>query len=350
MAIKWVRRLNMFNSARLSLTLFYLGIIVLLNLLVTVSARVLAEREFRWAVQEQQTAVNRLNDTDFANGNDYQNRVEKIQDRQFTIVSQHLNQNLLVINLCAFVVGGILSYWFAGRALSPIKEALELQARFTADASHEMKTPLANMRLENEIFLRQKSFTPQEAKEQIESNLEEVQRLEKLSLTMLALHQYGQVTLDRAPTFIAPVIEEVLHQHESTFATRKIKVHHKIVPAKIMVNSDSIKQLMSILIDNAVKHGSQGKSVSVNGSLRGKWYVIAVIDKGPGIAQEDLPYIFNRLYRGDKARSKRTFGYGLGLALAQEISTSNGGYITAENSKRGGAKFEVMLPLVAKTT
>jgi signal transduction histidine kinase len=178
MATGWIDRLNMFRSARLKLTLFYLGIIVLFNLAVTMSVRVYAEREFLrsniaqrsdvkdWVVQIFDSPVPKSDST-----------IADIQADHAEVVRQHLNEGLLVINLFALAMGGLLSYWFAGRTLKPLEEAHETQARFTADASHELRTPLANMRLENEVFLRQKSFTEQEAREQLHSNLEEVQRL-----------------------------------------------------------------------------------------------------------------------------------------------------------------------------
>ena len=347
MAIRWARQLNLFNSARVTLTLFYLGIIVLFNLLVTVSIRVFAEREFRQAIVQQRQDIGALNPATTIDSRVYLQTVDSIQRAQFEIVSRHLNDGLLVINLWALVIGGLLSYWFAGRALRPLREAHEAQARFTADASHEMKTPLANMRLENEIFLRQKTFTPQEARAQIESNLEEVQRLEKLSLTMLDLHQFGHSKLRKSAVMIAPLTQEVISQCETQAKARKAICRSQLAPAKVMVHQDSIRQLLSIILENAFKYGGAHNEVDVTGVKRGNSYILAVSDKGPGIPAKDLPHIFDRLYRGDKARSARVFGFGLGLSLAKEIAIANGAVLRATNSKTGGARFEVWLPLAA---
>src|SRR5687767_10706343 len=149
MATAWAERLNMFRSARLKLTLFYLGIIVLFNLAVTLSIRVYAEHEFLRSNVAQRSEVKEWVIRFFdAPGSRSDLQIADIQADEAEVVRQHLNQGLLVINLLALAIGGLLSYWFAGRALRPLEEAHEAQARFTADASHELRTPLANMRLE----------------------------------------------------------------------------------------------------------------------------------------------------------------------------------------------------------
>ena len=259
MATRWGDRLSLFRSARWSLTLFYLGIIVLFNLLVTFSIRVYAEHEFLRSNAEQYSEVQQMAARLFNMPlSRYDVNVADIEDNEASIVRQRLDDGLLVINLGALAVGGILSYWFAGRALLPLEEAHEAQVRFTADASHEMKTPLANMRLENEIFLRQKSFTEKEAREQLESNLEEVHRLEKLSLNLLALHQYGQVNLERSPIIVKRLIADALDQFSTIAAARKVAVHTEVAAATVLGHQDSLVQLLSILLDNALKYGGRG--------------------------------------------------------------------------------------------
>jgi signal transduction histidine kinase len=334
----------MFRSARLKLTLFYLGIIVLFNLMVTLSVRVFAEHEFlrsnvaqrsevrEWAVRLLTTPPRR---TDA--------EIDDIQSVQNQLVREHLNSGLLIINLCAMAVGGILSYWFAGRTLRPIEEAHDAQARFTADASHELRTPLANMRLENEVFLRQKHFTEAEGREQIESNLEEIQRLERLSSNLLALHQYGQASITRTPAAITKIVDDAVASVKSDAKAKKVAITVEVAPSAVYAHHESTVQLMDILLDNALKYGMKGGTVTIKGEARSSRYILSVIDKGPGLAAHDIPYLFDRLYRGDKARSTKIAGYGLGLALAKEIAQVNGATITARNNTSGGARFDVML-------
>lgn len=328
------------------LTLFYLGVIVLFNLMVTLSVRVYAEHEFLRSNIQQRSEVKEWAARFFdMTGGRPEVAMRDIQDTQAEIVRQHLNQGLLVINLYALAIGGMLSYWFAGRALRPLQEAHEAQARFTADASHELRTPLANMRLENEIFLRQKHFSETDAREQISSNLEEVQRLERLSSNLLALHQYGQAALARSAIPAKRVVDESLEQVRVAAKARHVRIKTDLTPARIIGHHDSLVQLMCILLDNAIKYGSQNGQIVVSGQKRNGVFVISVQDEGPGIALHDLPRIFDRLYRGDKARSAKVGGYGLGLALAKEIADANGATIIAQNLPERGAIFEVTLRL-----
>lgn len=346
MATRWVDHLSLFRSARLKLTLFYLGIIVLFNLVVTFSVRVYAEREFL-----------RSNDIQRVEVRDWANRIFEsplrsdtladIQADQAEVVREHLNQGLLVINLFALALGGLLSYWFAGRTLRPLEEAHDTQARFTADASHELRTPLANMRLENEVFLRQKHFSETEARELLESNLEEVQRLERLSGNLLSLHQYGQSALTRSPIRIAHLIETAVSRLDAAAHAKGMHVTSEIAAATVLGHRDSLIQLVDILLDNALKYGVQGKEVTITGTKRGNQYIVQVKDKGPGLAAKDLPHVFDRLYRGDKARSNQIPGYGLGLALAKEIAQANSAGLSARNNPDKGACFELTLPIAA---
>lgn len=346
MATKWSERLNMFRSARLKLTLFYLGIIALFNLVVTLSVRVYAEHEFLRSNTAQRSEVKQwvvhFLDTPWSRSDI---AIRDIQAEQADIVRQHLNSGLFIINLVALAAGGLLSYWFAGRTLKPIQEAHEAQARFTADASHELRTPLANIRLENEVFLRQKHFTEAEGREQLTSNLEEIQRLEQLSNNLLALHQYGQAALVRSPVSIKRVINEATKQIKVAAAAKAVEVKTDAAGAQVLAHRESLVQLMDILLDNALKYGASGKEILIQGKPRGDRYVLSVQDKGPGLAAHDIPRLFDRLYRGDKSRSQSVAGYGLGLALAKEIAQANAATITARNNPAGGAHFEVSLEL-----
>lgn len=342
----------MFRSARLKLTLFYLMILFGMSLALTISFRVMAEYEYAQTSRIQYGLVQRLllrYPWDMTDPDSPAIKPEvafgTIQDQQHEKVREQLNQDLMLINILALLVGGVLSYWFAGRTLRPIEEAHEAQTRFAADASHELRTPLASMKVENEVFLRQPAFTQDEAREQIQSNLEEVQRLEQLANNLLALAQYDQAALDSQPESIKPIIDEAIEQVAPKIKERNVHIKVDIVERSVRVHRNSFVQLVTILLDNALKYGPQSGEVKIVGQRQGNAYSIRITDQGPGIAEEDMPHIFERLYRGDKARSTKTGGYGLGLALAKQIADANNTDIIATNTKKGGACFEIRAEL-----
>jgi signal transduction histidine kinase len=343
-------RLNMFRSARVKLTVFYLAILLVFSLTLTTGIRIFAERELRASNDVQRTEIR-----DFTRSGlglllpHPESDFEDVQRNQTDIARQHLNRDLVLLNMSALVVGGFLSYWFAGRTLAPIRRAHETQARFAADASHELRTPLANMSVENAVFLRQKKFTDAEARELIESNLEEVQRLESLSSNLLALTQYGQTELPMSDASVQDMVDDAANQSEKTLQTRQIKIAQKLECAKVHINAESVTRLLVILLDNAVKYGPANGTVYIAGARHGNSYVLTVRDEGAGIADKDLPHIFDRLYRGDSARTRtKASGYGLGLALAREIARANYAEITAYSHAHGGAVFSLELPLAGK--
>ena len=339
----------MFKSARLKLTLFYLITLAIFSLTLTIGIRMFAEYEMDRAYVAQRGEFKELADSglDLLIANP-ERIFRKSQDYHASQATKHLNQDLILLNAVALVLGGLISYWFAGRTLKPIAKAHEAQTRFVGDASHELRTPLANIRAENEVFLRQKSFTVKETRELVTSNLEEVQRLEHLSRDLLALTQYGQVDLLVGDIDVESLVDDAVSQIAKVMEGRSVKVERQLQPAQLHGNQESLVRLLVILLDNAVKYGPPAGTVFIAGARHGSNYVITVRDEGKGIAAKDLPYIFDRLYRGDPARATTTSGYGLGLALAQEIVQANEGSIKSYNAPKGGAVFSVQLP-VART-
>lgn len=341
------RRPTIFHSARLKLTGFYLATILIFSLFLTLSLRGLAAHEFDRAGAGDRGAVRQLFD-DYYSVPPQPNSFNRFQTNQSATVRAHLNQDVVLVNLIVLVVGGILSYWYAGRALKPIEQAHETQARFASDASHELRTPLANLKIENEVFLRQKKFSQADAKKLIHSNLEEVQRLESLAGNLLALTQYDTAVLKLEPTNIDMVVASAIENTQKAATNKKIKIEQNLPKAQVLGNADSLTQLLGILLDNAIKYSPAKSTVYLDGFNDNHQYHVSVRDEGPGISQNDLPHIFERLYRGDKSRSGQTQGYGLGLALAQEIAEANEAIITVRNYPGSGAQFVVSL-LVAKS-
>lgn len=334
----------MFKSARFKLTLFYLAGILLVSLSFSVTTRWYAQREFSRSNVEQRgefrSVIERALGYQLFRPNDDVFGFQRAHEQE---IQNRLNNYVLIINLGALVIGGLASYWFAGRTLRPIEEAHEAQKRFASDASHELRTPLTIMKTENEVFLRQKSFTEAEARELISSNLEELDRLERLSTSLLALTQYEDTAVQLKTLHVTRVVDDAVKSAKKTAPMLDVQI--KVAPGKISGNKESLERLLGILLDNAAKYGPSDQTVLIEGKKSGDRYILLVRDHGPGVAAEDLPHIFERLYRGDKARSSNIPGHGLGLTLAQRIATVNKVQLSASNSPKGGAIFSMELRL-----
>lgn len=343
-----VRHSDLFHSARLKLTAFYFAIIAIFCLLLTFGVRAITSYELQRSDDARLSTVQQLlrRYTDLNNyglGSPGGRYFVNAQQQQADSTRGRLNRDFVIMDVGLLLLGAGLSYWYAGRTLKPIEEAHEQQKRFTSDASHELRTPLASMRLENEVFLRQKSFDETAARAQITSNLEEVERLEKLAANLLALSRYETEHVAHEPVVVSDLVNEAIARVRRNKAAAKVKFVQDVIPARVDVNADSITELLTILFDNAVKYGPKDGNVDITGRLTGEQYVIAVRDHGPGINEEDLPHIFERMYRGDKARSSRVSGHGIGLSLAQQIATANEATLEAGNAPDGGAVFTLTL-------
>jgi len=342
-----------FESARLKLTAFYFAVLVVFCVVLSIGVRTVTDYELNRGGNAERGAVHQLfkNYYDGLNdpsaltypGDPGDQYFVNTQNQQADQTRDALNRDIFLFDLALLALGAVISYWYAGRTLKPIEEAHEQQKRFTSDASHELRTPLASMRLENEVFLRQKSFNEDDARQQIESNLEEVERLEKLATNLLALSQYEAHDMAHSPLNIVDIVHEAVARMERNDNAKDVVFTQNIMPAKVDVNRESVVELLSILLDNSVKYGPKKGEVEIKGVLSDETYTLTVRDHGPGIAEEDLPHIFERMYRGDKARSSKVSGHGIGLSLARKIAEANEATLEAGNAPSGGAVFTLRL-------
>jgi len=345
---------DLFESARLKLTFFYFGILAVFCLVLTFGVRDISNYELNRNGGAERGIVHQLFEHYYTNNGDTpaltypgdpgDQYFVDTQQQQANETRDRLNRDLLLFDVTLLCIGAILSYWYAGRTLKPIEEVHEQQKRFTSDASHELRTPLASMRLENEVFLRQKSFSEQDARDQIASNLEEVERLEKLATNLLALSQYEHAEdMKHVPVVVGEIVDEAVSRIAHTKDAKHVKFAVQVVPAKVDVNRESTVELIAILLDNAVKYGPKDGKVEITGILNDDTYRLMVRDHGPGIPDDDLPHIFEHMYRGDKARSGRISGHGIGLSLAKHIAEANEATLKAGNAPSGGAVFTLTL-------
>lgn len=226
---------------------------------------------------------------------------------------------------------------------------LEQQRRqFLSDAAHELRTPLASLQALLEPLAEGPPQPPQRYREFLQDGLVELQRLNGLVEDLLQVNRLqGTVHLQKRPLAPSLVVAAVVRLLQPIAASRDINLRHVALsePVQILADEEKLKQVLVNLIDNAVKHSPAGTEVIIREETAADWYQVTVEDEGAGIAADDLEHIFERFYRGDRARQRDTGGSGLGLAIAQRIVELHAGSISAESEMGRGSRFTVRLPI-----
>lgn len=253
---------------------------------------------------------------------------------------------LIWINLCILVGGGVLSYYLARRTLQPIEEAHDAQSRFTADASHELRTPIAAMQSEIEVALMNPRLTLGKAKEQLRSNLEELAKLTTLSEGLLRLARMENGDLPKDKVSMLSVLQKAVDRVLSAAEAKRILIMLPNNDIAVIGDEATLTEAAVTILDNAVKYSGEKTTVRITLENERHWAVLTIADEGIGIKATELPHIFERFYRADTARSKQhVHGYGLGLAIAKNSIEAHGGTIAAASERRKGTVFTIKLPL-----
>ncbi len=345
---------HMFKSARIQLTLWYLLIIMTISLLFSaVIYQVLTVEINRFEEMHRTRLEERLEDEDlvFRPRGPQQFRAMMADPELVEETKERILFSLLVINGGIILVSGVLGYLLAGRTLRPIEDMTHEQNRFISDASHEIKTPLTSLKTAFEVFLRSKSKTLGEASEIMKDSILEVDRLQKLSDSLLQLAQFEkpQKVTSMKRVSVDTIATEGIKQIQYLAKSRHIVIKKKLHNFTIRGDAEQLIKLMVILLDNAVKYSAEKSTVTLTTEVEDLVGIIEVRDKGIGIDMKDIPHIFDRLYRADSSRSSSEYqGYGLGLAIAQKIVEQHKGTIKVVSTKGAGATFTVTLPLHQK--
>ena len=259
-------------------------------------------------------------------------------------------QRALTVLLVVLVVGGVavlaaaaaLGFVYAGRALVPIRDSLRRQREFAADASHELRTPLTIVRGGVEYIRKRLSRPPAEIGQALDDIEAEVNHLTALvdDLLLLARSDSGVAELRRERLDLSDVTGEALQSLAQLAESRNVALRLDAAPAEVEGDPDRLRQLVTILVDNAIRHSPGDATVDVAVARNGA-VILSVEDKGPGIRPDDLPHLFDRFWRAADAPPG---GTGLGLSIAAWIAEHHGGSVSAANRDGAGARFEVRLP------
>lgn len=237
-----------------------------------------------------------------------------------------------------------------GRAFNQMAESLqraqESRRAMTADIAHELRTPLAVQRanleaLQDGVY----ELTPANLEPILEQNRLLTRLVEDLRL--LALADAGQLKMELTPTDLTSLLEQMVERFRAQVEAQQVSIQLQS-PSKrpiLMLDPMRFEQVLGNLLSNALRYTPPGGEIQIRLTTSPFQVTMTMRDTGPGIPEEALPFIFERFYRADRARSRQEGGSGLGLAIARQIVEAHGGQLTAANHPQGGAVFTVCLPV-----
>lgn len=335
-----------FQSAYLKLTAFYVLIVMIISVSFSIALFNISSRELERGLGKQAGAIRNIELRD-KQGTYLPSAIERIRLEQLDESYHLLKMNLIYFNLLILFLSTIASYFLAKKTLEPIEESFEAQNRFTADASHELRTPITAMRTEIEVALRDKNLTFSGSKKLLQSNLEETERLESLATALLKLANNQK---EVKKTFYKVSLEEIIA--ESYEKILSLAENKKIIlechpgldsgssNIKIYGNKESLIELFVILLENAIKYSPKNTKISIFIEQKKDKAMVKIKDQGMGIKASDIPHIFDRFYRADNSRSKEKIsGFGLGLSIAKSIIDLHDGKIDVFSRPGEGTEF-----------
>ena len=269
-----------------------------------------------------------------------------INTSQIEQISQNHEQLIVVVMASFWILSIIASLYLARVSVKPLLESMQKQQSFVENASHELRTPLAVLQNRLETLFRKPEATIMESSESIASSLEEVRNMRFLTTNLLNLArrddginpELGEVEPDFFNTTFTNY-EMIASENNRVFHFEN-RIHRTIITDKLL-----LKQLMTILFDNAVKYTEEEGVIHFVIAATERNLYLSVADDGIGISAADKKKIFDRFYRVDKARTRQKGGFGLGLSLAKQIVDALKGTISVKDNKPHGTIFEVKIAI-----
>ena len=252
--------------------------------------------------------------------------------------------SIVVVGGLLMLAGALVFGWmYAGRALVPIRDSLRRQRDFAADASHELRTPLAIIRAAVDDLRAEPDGERPVVHAALDDIAEETDHLSSLvgDLLVLSRADAGAIEIERTEVDLEEIAVSAVGSLESLARDRHVTLQPATEPAPLDGDAGRLRQLVTILVDNAIRHSPAGGSVGVRVARDGTSVVLRVDDEGPGIPAEHRERVFDRFWRGTSGGGS---GSGLGLAIAAWIVDRHKGSIRVTDAEAGGAGFEVRLP------
>lgn len=243
---------------------------------------------------------------------------------------------LLLLGGFSIILLGVGSWWLSGRSLGPAQKAWEQQHAFVSNASHELRTPLTLIRATAEVGLRGRPGVEQQ--EILEDVVAETDYMNRLvdDLLMLSRLDSHRLELSRQAVSLPNLLAEVQRQMDKVAAEKGVEISHGEVQGSAWADPLRLRQVLLILLDNALRYTPQGGGIRLETKPAGKTQQIRVTDTGIGIPEKDLPHVFERFYQGSRPGISETRSNGLGLSIAKGLVEAQGGTIQVESQEGKG--------------
>ncbi len=331
------------KKATIRLTALYTLVLLLISSFFSASLYRVSQQEINSSFKRQADVIKQTPQLRYLANDE---KFIRAWDEAYNTANKKLLLSIFTMNAFVLVMGGLLSYLFAKRTLDPIEKSHNSQKSFTADASHELRTPISVMKSEIEVALRDKNLNLIESKEVLNSNLEEVNRLTAMIEALLNLSRLEAEEVIRIKNIsIKNSIDLSVKSFSKISKDKKIIIKTDLQALNAKSNEDYLTQVFSILIDNAIKYSPNNSNINIVSNFENNKIVIKFMDEGKGIPDKEKEKIFNRFYRGDSSRSKSNVdGLGLGLSLAKQILSKMNSEISVTKNNPKGSIFIIKLP------
>ena len=228
--------------------------------------------------------------------------------------------------------------------LGRLEASFTAQRQFVADASHELRNPLAVIQTNADVALWDEGV-PESARTRIEAVRRASERMRKLVDDLLALARLELAAAQRSEVDLAQLVHEVGDELDPLARAHGLVLEQDAESGvRVVADRDALKRALANLLDNAFRHSPPGAPVRITAARRNGSAVLSVADRGPGLTAEEQEHVFERFWRSDSARSRQSGGVGLGLAIVRRIAESHGGEVGVTSSPGAGSTFELRLP------
>ena len=319
---------NPFDQAKIKLTFFYVLTMTLIIIIFSTILFLSLEKNTRDIIEEVEVS-------------------QPIKEELYNRQTDYLQNIIIISDLFLLILVTISSYYLAHKTLKPIKSALESQKKFTADASHDLRTPLAIMRTENEVLIQNSNSNIVDYKQVVKSNLEEISKMSNLVEDLLLVARTENISnfsnLENIDLQI--LLNVLIDKNRKQIQNKHLKLEiQNEISLSLYVHKHNFERALQNILQNAINYTKENGIISLKTKSTNKYIEITIGDTGVGVSQKDLPNIFDRFYKAEHSRNDKS-GSGLGLAIAKQIIEQNNGTITLSSKLGVGTQVIITLSI-----